>query len=301
LPEHFPVRNNDFAKAKDHGAQEQPKATYGIAMVQRHTEFPSDLNEPPAQGRRLLPYVAAWAVLAAIAATYLILVSVRPGFLDNYLPVANAELAEITSQNEAAIVNMRDSVGQLQTDVARVQADVAEQNERERKLAERVAALENAGAGPAATGTSASEAAPRPQSELRPSSNSGDQPRVLNSAIETGSVADEAGAPAAKPKATAAPAAATAAAKPPKPVGIRLATGHTVDNLRASWSILTERHAGELGSLEPRYSSSTDDSGTTYRLVAGPVKSTAEAKKLCKALQDQAIACSVGDFGGKPL
>jgi hypothetical protein len=38
-----------------------------------------------------------------------------------------------------------------------------------------------------------------------------------------------------------------------------------------------------------------------YELVAGPVKSAADAKRLCKELAAKAITCKVGDFAGEAL
>lgn len=260
-------------------------------MVQRPSEFPSDLNAPPSGGRT--PYVALWAVMASFAALYLIAVSVRPAFLDAYLPVANAQLVESANRTDAEIADIRDTVGQLRSDVTKIQSDETAQVGRERALADRVAALEQRAA--------PTEAQPEVHSEARPSERAAESARVLNAQeLETGSV--ESGAPAAaKPKPAAEKAAAVAPAPPkPKPVGIKLATGASVDQLRTSWSILNERHANELSTLQPRYSAGAEPE--TVELVAGPIKSTADAKKLCKELQAQAIACSVvGSFGGKPL
>ena len=105
----------------------------------------------------------------------------------------------------------------------------------------------------------------------------------------------------AKPKPAADKVAAFSEPKVKKAVGIKLATGASVDNLRVSWGILSERHSAELKPLQPRYFNTVDGNGITYELVAGPFKTTADAKKVCQSLQAQAIDCQVSTFGGNSL
>jgi hypothetical protein len=133
--------------------------------------------------------------------------------------------------------------------------------------------------------------------------------KVLNAkpGLETGSVkpVPPTAAPAAKPAAApaepppfAAPVVTTAA----KPVGVQIASGSSIDSLRLSWNLLSETHADKLKNLEPRYSLSVDNGAVVYNLMAGPVKSEADAKKMCKALSAKAIPCKVvGEFGGAAL
>ncbi len=127
--------------------------------------------------------------------------------------------------------------------------------------------------------------------------------------IETGSVnpteAQPVIDPAAPPSAAAQPLAAIAAVPPKapaKPVGIQIATGPSLDALRLSWTLLSETHAQDLKNLEPRYSTGVNADGLTYNLMAGPVKTAAEAKKMCKQLAAKAIPCKVmGEFSGEGL
>lgn len=127
------------------------------------------------------------------------------------------------------------------------------------------------------------------------------QARLINaapksaSAIETGSISRAA---KAKPKA---PAKAKRAAVKRAPVGVILATGASVDSLRLNWSILTDRHADAVRNLHPRYTISGKAKNRTYSLVAGPVASTAQAKSLCKAIEQQGVACKVSTFRGNAL
>lgn len=138
-------------------------------------------------------------------------------------------------------------------------------------------------------------------------------PKIINAdttagpaALETGSVATAVAPPAlvtAKPPAQAqAISFGPATVKPaPKPVGIKVSTGDSVDSLRLSWSLLSEKHGDALKSLQPRFVVSGDPQNPTYDLVAGPVKSKSEANRVCKALTAQGVPCTVGPFAGDSL
>lgn len=279
-------------------------------MAQRPPEIPSEFAERSSRGGS--SYFVIWAIAACFAALYLAVVSVRPAFLEGYLPVASAEHA---AQTAADIVNIRDNIGQLQTDVAKAQTDVDQQATATRALSDRVAALEKTAA-PAASEPPAAPAEPQrvgsvdfPDGQHSPgpvaeAKSAKPQAKVINAPIETGSVAADAAPPPPKPKPQAAANQQVGAFSEPKvkkPVGIRLATGASVDNLRVSWGILSERHSAELKPLQPRYYNNVDGNGITYELVAGPFKTTADAKKVCQSLKAQAIDCQVSSFGGNAL
>lgn len=305
-------------------------------MAQRPPKLPGEFSEQQAGDgpqRSNHRYLAAWATMAFFSAIYLAAVAIRPSFLEGYLPSAAAASADETSQMAADIVNIRDSVSQLQTDVAQTQTDVMQQTEASRDLNERLVALENhpSNARTAETDTTQQpEAAPAPAASsdfptgVQPppgkqaaAASSDNRPKVLNS-IETGSVE-----PAAKPKKPE-PLKQAVAPPPPKPkpklkriakaepisefsvkvdkpVAIRLATGATVDNLRLSWEILSARHSQELSPLQPRYYNKAEGNGIKYELVAGPFRSTEDAKRVCASLKAQAIDCQLSSFGGNAL
>ena len=111
---------------------------------------------------------------------------------------------------------------------------------------------------------------------------------ALAPALETGSVQNLSTSPA--PAATGA-----------RPIGIYIGSGPSVDSLRLSWSLLSDRNADTLKALEPRYTTGIDGNGLNYGLVAGPVKSAADAQKLCRDLAAKAVTCRVGDFTGEAL
>ena len=122
--------------------------------------------------------------------------------------------------------------------------------------------------------------------------------------IITGSIDTNAPTPHAPKKAAGDGAISfgTAVVKPaPKPVGIQIASDSSVDGLRLSWSQLTERHADKLNGLGARFTQSGDPSAPNFNLVAGPIKSKAEAKKICKDLAAQQVNCKVSEFKGQDL
>jgi hypothetical protein len=131
--------------------------------------------------------------------------------------------------------------------------------------------------------------APAPEAKAVAPANAAE---TLAPSLETGSV-QNLGASGLEPPAPV--------AKVAKPVGIYIGSGPSVDSLRSSWGLISERNADSLANLQPRYTTGIDSNGLNYGLVAGPVSSTAEAQKLCKDLAAKAVTCRVGDFGGEPL
>lgn len=81
---------------------------------------------------------------------------------------------------------------------------------------------------------------------------------------------------------------------------VQLAAAPSVESLRLTWSLLMERHGGELGALQPRIVPPHTQGGA-YRLVAGPLTSAAEADRICNELQARRSLCTATDFGGEPL
>ena len=127
---------------------------------------------------------------------------------------------------------------------------------------------------------------------------------VSGARIETGSLSAPATAPAAKAPPVSAPVAfgpAVVTRKAAEPaVGVRLSSGPSVDALRLSWSLMSERYGSELGGLEPRYIAG-GNSAAPYALIAGPVGDKTQAKALCQSLQQKGIPCSVDDYKGNAL
>jgi hypothetical protein len=255
--------------------------------------------------------------------TYLSIIVMRPDLVAR-LNTGSASVAEIET--------LRGEVDGLRRDMASVRSLVGETVSQQKVIADRLAAL----GAPVTVPVSASDAtmpspalrldsapingpiSPRADASASPSAvvpsagaaKSIADAKVLNAkpALETGSVKPT-------PPAVSAPAAVPAAAPsdpPPfaapvvtpaaKPVGVQIASGSSIDSLRLSWNLMSETHADKFKNLEPRYSLSVDNGAVVYNLMAGPVKSAADAKKMCKALAAKAIPCKVVDeFGGAAL
>jgi SPOR domain len=111
------------------------------------------------------------------------------------------------------------------------------------------------------------------------------------------------GVPPARPVQAAAtsfgPGLVKAVPTPAGPSGLEIASGPSLDALRLNWSLLSDRHAPELRNLEARYLNAGE--GQPYRLVAGPVTTPDEAKRVCAQLQAKRVACRVTGFGGNAL
>ncbi len=84
------------------------------------------------------------------------------------------------------------------------------------------------------------------------------------------------------------------------PVGIRLTAGPSVDALRLSWSLMSERYGYELSGLEPRYIAGNAPAAP-YALIAGPIADEREAQRRCALLTARGIPCSVDSFVGNAL
>jgi hypothetical protein len=88
----------------------------------------------------------------------------------------------------------------------------------------------------------------------------------------------------------------------PPPVALQLGSGASLDALQLNWSLLSEQHHSVLKDLEPRYQAvSGAGDGVTYQLMAGPIATAAEAKRVCALLRAKKVACGVGPFGGEAL
>lgn len=274
-------------------------------------------------------YIALWAVLALAAFGYIVWLasnSDRVAAQRGSAPQTTGETNEgqrAMTDALAEVKALKETVGEVQRDVAQLKTDVSGANERSLQIVNRVAALEtSAAAQRVATTAPAAPAAATPAvtplaSTAAPAAKAADKtadakapvaaaPKVINAPpaapakpLETGSVAT----PAAAAKAEAAPIVfGPAVVKPAaKPVGIQIATGPSVDSLRLSWSLLSDRHADTLKALQPRYVSGDGVDGTTFDLVAGPLKSAAEAKKLCAELETKMVPCKVGEYSGDAL
>ena len=85
----------------------------------------------------------------------------------------------------------------------------------------------------------------------------------------------------------------------PTAAALSLSTAQSVTGLRASWLLLTSRHPETFNRLQPRYVA--DQANSTYRLLAGPILSHAEADRICTELRAQSVSCGVTTYVGSAL
>ncbi len=289
------------------------------------------------------PWVMAWMALAFFAAIYVWAAIARPELIAQYAPPFGAGDTTLRETNRAAlralaeVQNVRQSLGQLQIEIAKLRTDLRAEQESSMVLAKRTAALEERGLAanpePAEPERVVAEAPQRAvpkrvetqrvetqraeaRSDQQPAAETKPAPRAPLTPLEA-EVAGltEAHAPAQPPpalietgslaKSHSSPAKPVAfgpatVSRPPQPVGIELASATSVDALRLSWSVLADRH-NALKNLEARYVAGGETDAPSYDLVAGPFKSAAEARKACKALQAEGSPCKVGVFSGNAL
>jgi hypothetical protein len=218
----------------------------------------------------------------------------------------------------AEIGAVRRNVGELQSEVGQLKETVGKAEDDGKAVQSRLSALEER-----VTSMSVQAAAPEPPvkqkvSETHKPATDRAQRVAAGKASKTGdtrattrTVADAA-APGAKAAGTPAIIETSSIAHEPIKFGeavvmpapqifaVQLASGPSLDSLRVSWSSLLERYGSELATLQPRYLPPRI-AGGTYRLVAGPLASAAEAERICIELQAQRTSCLSTPFAGEPL
>lgn len=292
----------------------------------------------PANRSRWSRYTLVWGVLALGSAGYLGWLSSQSHILARNAPDALPAGGEGNQGQRAMgdalaeVQSLKNSIEEVRSEVSSLRTDLAQVHERSTAIVGRVAALEERPAGGtkstaaiapapsapavATAATAPAQPAPAAQTAKAPETKAAPAaPKVINAPkaaeaakdLVTGSVAAN-----APQLAAAATAAATAAGAPvvfgpavvkpaAKPIGVQIATGPSLDSIRLSWSLLSDRHASELKPLQPRYVAGQGPDGTTYDLVAGPIKSAAEAKKICESLEAGLVKCTISSFDGDAL
>jgi hypothetical protein len=247
----------------------------------------------PARRRTFTPYVLLYLLAAVMATAYLVFLGVRPDLVAMWrakpddTQIAIIETQRTVERALADIDPLKQGLGEVKTDVAGVKAGMQEAMERDRILLEKVETLERVAT--QTTDKVAAAPATQPPAKKQVVAKAADATPATAAAapksptaIETGSI---------EHKKTAAP-------PKPAPVGVLLATGPSLDALRLSWTILNDRHAATVKSLQPRYVVSGKAEERTYGLVAGPLETVAAAKAVCKTMTESGIACEVSQYRG---
>jgi hypothetical protein len=271
------------------------------------------------------PYAALWLTLGGVGLGYLCVAFFAPHLLSDFSGgrVAERLMGETQVLKVSADVDeIKSSLTKLQLDVASVKADVATQTVRTDQLSTELTALDDkVRLGQAPQKTASADPLPPPTPDVPDFASGASQmdaapesmpTKVINAAPQA---APQAGPLVGAPIVTGSVNKSTktqsgtdaisfgpAVVKPaPKPVGIQLATDSSVDGLRITWSALAQTHAEQLATLSPRYSDIGTATNPNFGLIAGPIKSKADAKKICKELAAQSVSCKISNFNGADL
>ena len=218
----------------------------------------------------------------------------------------------------AELADLRRVVDTLQNDLGTVRASIAGREDRDQAFAARLSAIEAQRV--AEQSTPLSTASINQPSEVRTRSDDEPPParftkgrtvdvppvEIAPPTLTLNPLPERAPTRQEKPReservAFGPPQVKPSAAEPAGPRGIQIATGPSVDALRISWMLLSERHKEILRRYEPRFVPSTGASGPGYRLIAGPIENAAAANRVCTELRARRVTCGVSAFGGEPL
>ena len=305
-----------------------------MTMASTHTR-------PRRTGQFAKLYAGSWTVLALLALTYMITLATNPSIIGNWTPERSAPETNEGQRSAARfatdVSGLRQSFGEIQREMAALSSVVQAGTSRDKEMLERIGVLEERSrtqavveaAAPPAPKTvvqrqaearaqkmaekAALAAAPTPATAENAASAAEASPSrfvVLNAPAPSANLLATGSIPAAPAQGVPAPPAAMQsavafgpgaikAATPSGPAGVEIASGPSLDTLRLNWSMLAERHAPQLKNLEARYTSAGE--GQPYQLLAGPLSSPDEAKRVCAQLQAKRVACRVTGFGGNAL
>ncbi len=264
-----------------------------------------------------LPYLAIWALLAAIAVGYLSLLAIRPD-LASGLIVGPATSSPESNRGQRAMTRalaeldtVKKQLGKVEADLGDMRKQAVAESQRNMALETRVATIEAALRG---SGTPVAAAVPglefpsdgtAPDRATKSARDSRPAPPLPTQKPAIASTTGSIKAPEVKQtdnktadtKATESKAVET---KSP-PVGIIVASGPSLDAVRLSWQLLQDGNGRTLKSLEPRYIESGAEPGA-YQLLAGPIATREDAIRICDRLKVKQVRCSVTEkFAGQPL
>jgi hypothetical protein len=273
------------------------------------------------RSRFIKAYLFMWALLAAGGLGYLVTLSWQ-GDPPSAIPAA-PQVAELDPGSRAALKALtevkavRRSVEDVQKEVNQLKDSTERQEAQDKGTQSRLTALEER-----VTSLSAQAAAPAPvvkQKTAEKAAKASDEklhktgeprsPTRIISVVEAtkaqvvqksdmgGAVLETGSIPKSQPLITF----GEPVVMPVREIfGVQLAAAPSLEALRLSWSLLIERHGVELAALQPRYVAPRAEGGS-FRLVAGPLTSVAEAERICSELQSQRTTCATTDYVGQPL
>ncbi len=272
-------------------------------------------------------YLATWALLACVSVAYLGHSAIR----SLGAPQAAADRPQTTGAVEkltAEVDGLRRGLADYQADLGVLRAEL-ERNAHDPAAIASLAAIEERMAiitgrpvapraasviAPVAAASVAAPVATLPTAPIAPIAATA--PLKPAMPLETGSLAGTPKPTSPAVKAVASPVPALediappaviafgpAKVKPePKPFAVQLSSAPSLDALRLNWALLSDQHGATLGKLQPRFQAGgTDQAGPTFDLLAGPIKTAADARKVCKALAARGTDCRVAPYEGEGL
>lgn len=279
-------------------------------------------DKPMRRNTGATPYAAIWFTLGGAGLGYLCVAFFAPHLLPDFsggrMTLGETQVMRVTSD----VDDLKSSLNKLQADVESVKADVAAQANQTQQLSTQLAALDDKVHAAPMQASALVQSSPPPTPDVPDFGSGASQAHVADApdaapptkVINAPPQAPQVGAPivtgsinkTAKTAKTASEGDAIsfgpAVVKPaPKPVGIQIATDSSVDGLRITWSALVQTHAEQLGTLTAHYADLGTAANPSFGLIAGPIKSKADAKKICKELAAQSVSCKVSDFKGATL
>jgi sporulation related protein len=257
----------------------------------------------PTRSRRFIKvYLSMWALLASGALAYLAVLAFPPQALRpaqaSLDPAAETARGGTSADSEAR--GVKGSLSEIRKDVTQLQEVVGERVINEKVVETRLTALEDrvstidgqpqpAGA----PGINVREKVSRGPGEP-PFKPVAEEPATAPAAaaqIETGSIGP-------KDEIVFGEAVVTRAGAPE--LAVQVAAGPSLQELKLSWGQLTERHGSALATLKPRIVPPARGKGT-YRLLAGPVATEADAQRICSELGVGPKTCFATPYAGTPL
>jgi sporulation related protein len=276
----------------------------------------------PTRSRRFIKlYLSTWALLASGALAYLALltftpdaeapapqVSVKPA-KDAPTEATEMKVRQVKTTEVKALAEVQGSLSEIRKDVSQLQEAVGERVINEKVVQTRLNALEERVStidGPQEPPPAAPVAkvpgitllpAGGPRPVAPPPFKPVDAPMTITIApppgasIETGSIPPKAEIVFGEPVVTRSGGPEMA---------VQLAAGPSLQAVRQSWELLSERYAGTLSALQPRVVAPRGEGGV-YRLLAGPLPTKADAERICAQLGVGAKACFSTQYVGAPL
>lgn len=278
-------------------------------------------DKPMRRNTGATPYAALWFTLGAAGIGYLGVAFLAPHLLPDFSGgrVAERMMSETQILKMSADVDgLKSSLEKLQIEVDSVKANAIAHQTQTDQLSTHLASLEEKVRSQDAAKIASAVPLPPPTPDVPDFASGASQAqavadgppptKVINAAPQVG---PPVGAPIVTGSITKSTKTANAGdaisfgpavVKPaPKPVGIQIATDSSVDGLRITWSVLAQTHAEQLGTLTAHYADLGTAANPSFGLIAGPIKSKADAKKLCKELAAQSVSCKISDFKGAEL